>query len=496
MTQLDDKAVPDIAMTERHTRLKHFLHKPINLFVNREVAGGLIMITAAVAALFWANSPWSASYHTFWETDIELAIGNWQLHHLTFEEFVNEALMVIFFFVVGLEIKRELVTGDLRHFRAAAVPAIGALGGMVVPAAIYFALNASGDASNGWGIPIATDIAFAVGIVALLGSRVNPVLKLFLLTLAIVDDIGAIIVIAVFYSDSLSFGWILIAASAFVLIRLARAAHVWSTPFYVVIGIVAWYATLESGIHATIAGVILGLMTPAKPEVTMEHATEAAVSLDKNSTPDNVSMTAFLMNEARPQTEILEHQLHPVSAYLVIPLFALANAGIDITGESLGDAAASSVAWGVFLGLVVGKPLGIVAAAWIATRFGLALPKGVHWPEFIGMGMAAGIGFTVSIFVTNLAFGNDSAFTETAKIGVLFASVSASILALLLLTFSNRLRMMGQAMRDRKNPGGASDDDVAADAAPTMNDSDGSAGAAAAAPATPTMEGSADPDPA
>ncbi len=460
-----DQAVQQLTFTERHTRLKQFLHRPINLFADREVAGGLVMLLAATAALIWANSPWSESYHTFWSTDIELAIGNWQLHHLTAEEFVSEGLMAIFFFVVGLEIKRELVTGELRTFRAAAVPAIGALGGMVVPAAIYFALNASGEASSGWGIPVATDIAFAVGIVALLGSRVNPLLKLFLLTLAIVDDIGAILVIVLFYSDSLQVGWILIAVSALVIIRVARSLHIWSTPFYVVVGVVVWYATLESGVHATIAGVILGLMTPATAMITMKHAVGAVSTLDEDASHNDMAKAAFLVNEARPQTEILEHHLHPVSAFLVVPLFALANAGIDVSGGALSEATTSRLAWGVFLGLVVGKPLGIVLATWIATRLGFSLPRGVRWTEFIGMGMAAGIGFTVSIFVSNLAFDSGSALTDTAKTGVLFASLTASLAAVAMLILSHKMaEASGSSGKAPSNTDDANDDSFMADA--------------------------------
>ncbi len=434
------------------------------------------MLLAAAAALFWANSPWSESYHTFWGTDIELAIGSWQLPHLTVEEFVNEALMAIFFFVVGLEIKRELVTGELKKLRTAAVPAIGALGGMVVPAVVFLALNPTGDASSGWGIPVATDIAFAVGVVALLGNRVNPLLKLFLLTLAIVDDIGAIIVIALFYSDTLQLGWILIAVAALVIMRIARTMHVWSTPFYVIVGIVVWYATLESGIHATIAGVILGLMTPATAMITMEHAVGTVSTLDEDASHNDMAMAAFLMHEARPQTEILEHHLHPVSAFLVVPLFALANAGIDITGAALGDAAGTRLAWGVILGLVVGKPVGIVLATWIATRLGFSLPKGVRWTEFIGMGMAAGIGFTVSIFVTNLAFAGAAALTDTAKIAVLFASLVASIAAVLMLLLSHKMAEKtgpsGNGPSGKKSSGAvggensADDDSFMADALP------------------------------
>lgn len=423
-----------------HTKFSQFLHRPIYLFTHREIGSGLIMLVAAATALIWANSAWGDSYHDFWAIDIDLTIGSWQLHALTVEEFVNEALMALFFFVVGLEIKRELVTGELRTLKAAALPAIGAVGGMVFPALIYLSLNSTGEASNGWGIPIATDIAFAAGIVALLGTKVNPLLKLFLLTLAIVDDIGAIVVIALFYNDDLKLKWVLVAVGALLVIRLAKALGVWSTPFYVVIGIVVWYAALESGVHATIAGVILGLMTPAKPKITMQAAAGAVLSLNHDATEHDISMAAYLMDEARPETEKLEHHLHPFTAFLVVPFFALANAGIGISTESLSSAATSRVTYGIVLGLLVGKPLGIVLSTWIATKLGLSLPTGVRWSEFAGIGIAAGIGFTVSIFVTNLAFTDAPLLTEQAKIGVLIASALASIATVVVFVLEHRAK--------------------------------------------------------
>jgi len=412
--------------------LAKFVARPVLRFVDREVASGILLLVATAVALIWVNSGWGNSYHDFWHSEIELAVGTWHLPHMTVGHFVNDALMALFFFVVGLEIKRELVTGDLSSFRAAALPAIGALGGMVVPALFYFLLNTSGEASRGWGIPMATDIAFAVGIVALLGSRVSPKIKLFLLTLAIVDDIGAIAVIAIFYSSGLSVPWLLTAVLGLVAVWLLQRARVWAIPVYVVLGIFIWYATLESGVHATIAGVALGLLTPAKPLLGKRDAQQIVDALPSNANVAEVRHASFLAQESVPLTERLENMLHPFTAFLIIPVFALANAGIELSGDIISDAASSNVTLGIIAGLVIGKPVGITVFAWIATRFGFALPEEVSWLQFIGMGLAAGIGFTVSIFVGGLAF-DDSGTTDLAKIGILMASLIAAVGALFLL---------------------------------------------------------------
>ena len=416
--------------------LAKFVARPVLRFVDREVAGGVLLLLATTAALIWANSTWADGYNSFWHAEIELVVGPWHLPHLSVGHFVNDALMALFFFVVGLEIKRELVTGDLRSFRAAALPAIGALGGMVVPAALYFALNTAGEASRGWGITMATDIAFAVGIVALLGARVSPKIKLFLLTLAIVDDIGAIVVIAIFYTSDLSLSWLLIALAGLVGVWLLQRLRVWAIPVYAVLGIFIWYATLESGVHATIAGVALGLLTPARPLLNQRDAQQIVDALPSDASVAEVRHVSFLAQESVPLTERLENMLHPFTAFLIIPIFALANAGIELSGDKISDAASSNVTLGIVLGLVVGKPLGITLFAWVATRFGFALPEGVHWPQFVGMGFAAGIGFTVSIFVAGLAF-ESSAVTDLAKIGILIASLVAAVLALLLMRFKS-----------------------------------------------------------
>ena len=417
--------------------LAKFVARPVLRFVDREVAGGILLLVATAIALIWVNSGWGDSYNDFWHTEIELAVGTWHLPHMSLGHFVNDALMALFFFVVGLEIKRELVTGDLSSVRAAALPAIGALGGMVVPALFYIMLNTTGEASRGWGIPMATDIAFAVGIVALLGSRVSPKIKLFLLTLAIVDDIGAIAVIAIFYSSDLSVGWLLTALIGLIAVWVLQRVRVWAIPVYVVLGLFVWYATLESGVHATIAGVALGLLTPARPLLNKRDAQQIVDALPSDANVAEVRHASFLAQESVPLTERLENMLHPFTAFMIIPVFALANAGIKLSGDTISDAAGSNITIGIILGLVVGKPVGITLFTWAATRYGFTLPEGVNWPQFIGMGFAAGIGFTVSIFVGGLAFESPG-LTDLAKIGILVASLIAAVAALLLLRYGKQ----------------------------------------------------------
>ncbi len=417
--------------------LARYVARPILDFVHREVASSVLLLIAATTALIWANSPWSASYFDFWHVKLDLSIGSYHLHPLSLEAFVDDGLMALFFFVVGLEIKRELVTGYLSSVRAAALPAIAAVGGMAVPALAYLAFNPSGDAAAGWGIPTATDIAFAVGVVALLGTRVPPIVKLFLLTLAIVDDIGAIAIIAIFYSGNLHFRWLAIAVGLTVVVRILAVMKVWAIEVYWVIGIVIWYATLESGVHATIAGVVLGVLTPARPLLDRSAAQNMVDHLPAHPKVEQVHQASFLVQESVPLTERLEAMLHPFTAFLIVPVFALANAGVQISADTLTDAAASPVTWGVIVGLVFGKPVGIAAFTWVATKCGLELPDGMNWMRLIGMSFAAGIGFTVSIFITRLAFENAD-ITAMAKIGILVASGAAGGAALLLLWLSGK----------------------------------------------------------
>ena len=418
------------------TPVARFVARPIIRFINLEVASGIVLLVATAVALVWANSPASASYDELWATSIDIEVGSFH-----FEEdlaaFVNDGLMALFFFVVGLEIKSELVTGQLRTARAAALPAIAAAGGMVVPALFYIALNIGGDGSSGWGIPMATDIAFAVGVIALVSRRVHPGLKLFLLALAIVDDVGAIAVIALFYTDDLSLEWLALAVAGLVAMSVMRRFRVWSPIPYVMLGLFIWYATLESGVHATIAGVAIGLLTPARPLLGRADAEAIGMGLADGASADEVRHAAFTLQESVSVAERWESLLHPWTSFVVIPVFALANAGIDLSSKSLSDALGSTVSWGVVLGLVVGKPLGVLAASYLGTRLGFPLPSGLDRRQMAGLGAAAGIGFTVSIFISGLAF-DDPALVDEAKIGILAASLVAAALALLLLTLGRR----------------------------------------------------------
>lgn len=415
--------------------------QPIVRFLHVEASGGVLLVAAAIVAIVWANSPWSASYDTLWHTELTVGVGD---HAITddLRHWVNDGLMALFFFVIGLEIKHELVSGQLRTARSAVVPAAGALGGMVVPALLYLAINAGGAGVDGWGIPMATDVAFAVGILAILGPRAPAELKVLLLALAIVDDIGAILVIAAFYSDGLSTGWLLLAIAGLALVAGLKHARVRYLPVYVALGTAIWVAMFESGVHATIAGVALGLLTPAKPFLPDVDAERIAdeLSSDTHVTPAEVRAISFRLRESIPTTERLSDLLHPWTSYLVVPVFALANAGVPLSRDGLADAASSPVTLGVFTGLVAGKALGITAAIAIVVRLGIGrLPDGVSSRHVAGMAAIAGIGFTVSIFVAGLAF-DDPALTDQAKIGVLAASVAAALLGAATLSTTSRRR--------------------------------------------------------
>ncbi len=403
--------------------------RPLREFLHLESAGGVVLLVATLSSLVIANTRIGPDMRDLWASKLTvLSIGSFSLTQ-SLEHWINDGLMVVFFFVVALEIKRELVDGELQQWRTASLPVVAAIGGTALPALLYVAFNAGGPGAIGWGIPMATDIAFAVGVLALLGPRVPPALKLFLLTLAIVDDIIAIAVIAFFYSGNLSLGWL---AVAFVLLGVVlgmRLLGIWYVPAYVVVGSLVWYAFLESGVHATIAGVILGLMTPAKP--LSPQTTE--VSVGESSSWGTIRTTLFEVKESLPVAERLQHLIHPWTAFIVLPLFAFVNAGIPLSRSLLGEAAASPIAIGIIVGLVVGKPLGILLATWLVTRTGLSvLPAGVGWRHVLGAGALAGIGFTVSLFVAGLAF-TDPTDIENAKVGVLIASFAAASLGVALL---------------------------------------------------------------
>ena len=410
----------------------------VRRFLATEAAGGVVLVAASIAALVWANSPWRATYDTFWHTPVDLRVGTFgftgDLHHA-----VNDGLMAIFFLVVGLEIKRELVTGDLRDARVAALPAVAAVGGMVVPALLYVAFNAGGRGSDGWGIPMATDIAFAVGVLALLGPRVPSSLKLFLLSLAIVDDVGAILVIAAFYTSDLEVDALVLAAACLAAAIALRALRIHWNPAYVALGAVCWLAMFESGVHATIAGVAFGLLAPARPIAPSTLAREWSLDLSDDPTPDELRTLALVANESVSPAERLQHLLHPISSFVIVPVFALANAGVELSGGALDAAGAGAVAAGVAVGLVVGKLTGIVGAAWLAVRLRVAaLPADATWSSLAGVAAIAGIGFTVSLFITDLAFDDAPALVDAAKLAILGASLVAALLGALILSVGFR----------------------------------------------------------
>ena len=390
-------------------------------FIALESSSGLLLIGAAAIALAWANSPLQDSYASFLHQSLAIpALGI----DLDVHGWVNDALMALFFLVVGLEIKREVVEGELRDRRTATLPVAAAIGGMVVPALIYIVITAGSDASNGWGIPMATDIAFAVGVVALLGPRVPASLKLFLLSLAVVDDLGAIAVIAIVYTSSIAIGWLLGAVGAALMLVVFRLLGVRIVTPYLLVGVVVWYCMLRSGVHATVAGVLVGFLLPLAPV-----------------RPGDPSMS-----------HLVERRLLPWSAYVVVPLFALCNAGVVLGGDALREAFGSSLTWGVIVGLVGGKTIGVLLGAAIAILLGLAVrPRGATNIHLTGIAMSAGIGFTVSLFVSGLAF-DDPMLVDQARIGILFASLVAAIGALLLLrTAASRASIEELAIEARED---------------------------------------------
>ena len=411
--------------------------RPLVDFLHTEAAGGVALVAAALVALAWANSPWDESYHDPWTTHFSMTLGRHEID-LDLRHWINDGLMALFFFVVGLEIKRELVEGELRDPRRAALPAIAALGGMVVPAAIYAAFNAGGEGSDGWGIPMATDIAMAVGVLSLLGSRIAPSLKLFLLALAIVDDIGAILLIAVFYTDEIRGDALAVALGLVIVVAVMRRAGVRSILPFAVVGLALWFALHESGVHATLVGVVLGSMAPTRPLLRPELID--AAELADVSSYDAARQTATAAREAVSVVEWLEHLLHPWTSFVVVPLFALANAGLSLSGDTVSDALASPIAAGIVVGLVVGKVVGVTGFTWLATRLRVAsLPQGSNWAGIVGVSALAGIGFTVSLFVAGLAFA-DAALEDEAKVAILGASVlAAAIGSTLILATSRRV---------------------------------------------------------
>jgi len=383
---------------------------PLRDFLGRESTSGLLVLVAAALGLITANSPLSEKY--FSVLDFQIAIGSgWSLLDLSVLKVINYLLMSIFFFAVGLEIKRELTSGHLASLKKAMLPFVAALGGMAVPALIYLAI-AGGVAPAGWGVPVATDIALAVGLLTILGPSVAASLRSFLLALAVIDDIGAILVIAFVYSTGISFSWLAAALLSIFFIAVLKKTGVSSVLVYSLFAFTLWFSLYKTGVHPTLAGVILGLMTPNIPHKSthIEDAEDGSVSV----------------------IEWLELKFHPVSTFVVVPIFAFANTGVVITNESIEAASQSLIGWGIFCGLVVGKPLGVLSAALLAKRLKVAeLPDGVNRSSLLATGSAAGIGFTVAIFIANLAF-DDAATQDIAVLAVIVASVVSALISTVL----------------------------------------------------------------
>jgi len=389
------------------TKIKQKVVDPVADFLRAETAGGFALLAGALAALIWVNLVDAGGYESVWATELRIGVGDAAIDE-DLRHWINDGLMVFFFFLISLEIKRELVVGDLREPRAAALPVIAALGGVIVPVAIFFGLAGGGDAADGWGITMATDAAFALGVLAILGDRVGIGVKLFLVTIAIVDDVMAIFVIALVYAGDLSTGWLLAAAGGLVLVLVLRRLGVSAVTAYVPVGIAIWIATYESGVHATIAGVALGLLTPARPI------------------------------GGRNVLEELEHRIHPISSYFVLPLFALANAGVELGGSALSESEGSRVALAVAIALVAGKLMGIAGSTLFALRLRLGtLPDGVDLRGVLGAAALGGIGFTVSLFIAPLAY-SDQTLVEGAKVGILAGSVISAALGVAILAPGGR----------------------------------------------------------
>ncbi|REK09854.1 MAG: Na+/H+ antiporter NhaA [Planctomycetota bacterium] len=416
----------------------HRVTEPVGRFLHVEAASGLVLLACAVAALWLANSAYSESFLGFWKKPVGFSFGEFRLEH-SLKHWINDALMAIFFFVIGLEVKREIVFGQLREPRRAMLPVVAAIGGMVVPAGIYLALQFGQDGERGWGIPMATDIAFVVGCMAVLGRRVPVALRVILLSIAIVDDIGAILVIAFGYTESIQVGWLAAGLVGIGLVVLMQRVGVRSMGMYTLIGAGIWLGFHESGIHATIAGVALGLLTPARPYLAqtvggelLQDATELLHGggwEQETHRAQKVGKYRRITRETISPLEYLIYVLHPWVAFLIMPVFALANAGVSFEASDV----LSPVSAAVFLGLLAGKVLGILLASWLSIKSGLAhFPEGATWRHLIGGGFLAGIGFTMALFIAGLAF-SDEATLRSAKVGVLVGSLAAAIVGMAIL---------------------------------------------------------------
>jgi NhaA family Na+:H+ antiporter len=440
-----------VIMPEAHRGAIDRLLSPLIEFQRVEAAGGIVLLAATVVALAWANSPWAHAYHDFWHATLAVELGAIALDQ-TLAHWVSDGLMAVFFFYVGLEIKRELLVGELASVRQAAIPIAAAVGGMAAPAIIYAVMNFGGDGARGWAIPAATDIAFALGIMALAGTRVPPGLKVFLMALAIVDDIGAVLIIALFYSSGIQWAYLAAGAGFLALLVAANVLHVRRPIVYVGLGVCLWGMFLQSGIHATIAGVVVAFTIPSRFRIRgadfLAFSRRALDDFERAGGNGNDVMTNQARQEAVHELEQacehvdtpllrLEHALAPWVAFAIMPVFALANAGVAISGQ-MGSALTGRISLGVILGLVLGKQAGITIATWLAVKSGFGtLPAGTTWKQIYATSWLAGIGFTMSLFIADLGFGAGENLT-LAKYGILAGSVIAGVGGYVLLRLTTR----------------------------------------------------------
>ena len=455
---LAERNLSDPRQARRHAQVRRFV-RPVERFIRLEVAGGVVIVVAVLQALVWANSPWSESYHELFDIHFAVDVWLWAFDE-SLKHWIDDAAMVVFFFLVGLEIKREIVLGELASPRRLAVPLAAAFGGIVVPVLIFLVFVDGEEARRGWAIPMATDIAIALGVLTLLGSRIPAGLTVLLLGVAVVDDIGGVLVIAAFYTEGLNYTALMIVGAVLVTVALFKRYGVRPVYVYVALGVVGWGATYASGIHPTIFGVIMGLMTPSRPlydpaafgavaERLIAQFWRAHEIPDRHFRREHEADALHSLSTSATETvaplDRLERSLLPWSAFLVVPLFAFANAGVDLRDGALEAALGSSLALGVGMGLVVGKPLGVTLGAWIAVRFGASLPSGVTWTQLAAMGVIAGIGFTVALFITELSYPAEVLGVEAAdellreaKVGILIGSVVAALAGLLTLAVASR----------------------------------------------------------
>jgi Na+/H+ antiporter NhaA len=424
--------------------------RSLRQFMSTEAGSAGLLVLASLVALAWANSPWSDAYESLWATPVSVAVGagdiSMDLHH-----WVNDGLMVVFFFVIGLEVRKEFAIGELTDRSRVVVPLVAGVTGMLVPAALYLALNSSGEEARGWGAVIGTDTAFLLGVMALVGPAVSTQLRIFLLTLTVIDDIVAVSVIGVVYSDDLHLGPLAVAVACLVVLVALDRYGVWQAAPYVAVVVVLWVATLESGLHASIAGMVSGLLVPALDprRADVEEAATRFRAFRQSPMPDVQRAARRTLTRAISVNERLQEALHRPTSHVVVPVFALANAGVDLRGGVLADSLVSSVTWGIVVGLVLGKTVGIAVGAWSSVRLGWGrLPQGVGTGHTLAGGALSGIGFTVSLLIVSLAFESE-ALQEQARVGVLLSAVLASLLGWAMFAFAARVLGEGDAALPR-----------------------------------------------